>query len=157
MVEFSKQQRVEVGAAKIFMKFLGVKTTDRDFKFPDQADSIDVVYTPNDLKFQITSFDGGPSKLLNNGKYEYGIELDKVIDEYFIKPTKKKIAKYRAHGVSDVILLIHGIVKPGRSDMLEKDIKKQSSKIKKIAVESGFESIYFIFDINDEVILVYKR
>lgn len=157
MQKLSKQQITELQAAKIFIKFLGINHKNEDFKFPDQADSIDVIYVPNNLKFQVTSFDGGPSKLLNNGRYEYSIKLDKIIEEYFTKPTDKKTSKYQAHGVEDVILLIHGIVKPGRSNMLEKDIKEQSSKINDMATKSGFKAIYFVFDMNDEVVLLYKR
>ena len=154
--ELSKKQRTELGAAVIFIKSLNTNINYEDLTFPSEADVVDVIYEPQKIKFQVTSVDGGPNKLLRHEKYSYADKLDEIVDKYIIGPTKKKSEKYRGRGVSDVILLIHSINKPGRADELESDIKNRWKEIAKISKESGFKSIYLIFDMPEEALLIYN-
>jgi shikimate 5-dehydrogenase len=49
--ELSKKQRTELRAAVLFVKTLGLEINHNDFTFPEESDSVDVVYEPKKLKF----------------------------------------------------------------------------------------------------------
>ncbi len=153
--ELSKKQRTELRAAVLFVKALGLEINHNDFAFPEEADSVDVVYEPKKLKFQITSVDGGPNKLIRHNTYSWSVKLDEIIPKYIIEPITKKYKMYRGYGVSDVILLIHSLNKPGRNNELENDINDNMTEIITISRQSGFNSIYIVFDVSEEVLPVY--
>lgn len=149
------KQITELRASKIFIRSLKPDCEDKYFEFQDERGNTDIVYKPNNYKLQITSVDGGPNKLARHGRYEYGIKIDKLIDEYIIKPINNKFDLYRGHGVSDVILLIHTLNKPFRGNLLNKEIDSNRIRIKAAAEKSGFKSIYLVIDNQEEVILIY--
>ncbi|MEI6494953.1 MAG: hypothetical protein WCO03_02725, partial [bacterium] len=107
------------------------------------------------IKFQITSVDGGPNKLLRHGVYSLSIKLNEIVVKYIKEPLEKKYNMYRGHGVSDVILLIHSLNKPGRDDELENGIKENFLEIRAISKKSSFKSVYIVFDVSEEVVPVF--
>lgn len=153
--ELSKKKRTELRAAVLFVKALGLEVKHEDFIFPEEADSVDVVYEPKKIKFQITSVDGGPNRLIRHNTYSWSVKLDEIIEKYIIEPITKKYTMYRGYGVSDVVLLIHSLNKPGRDNELEDDINKNMAEIVKIAKLSGFNSIYVVFDVSELVVPVF--
>ncbi|NCN07097.1 hypothetical protein GW933_00225 [Candidatus Falkowbacteria bacterium] len=145
----------EFSAAKIYIRSLKLNFSDKDFEFPPQYDNIDIVYKPLNFKFQITSVDGGPNKLLRHGQYEYQIKVDKLIEEYVLFPINKKYDAYKGGGVDDIILLIHVLRKPFRDNLFDLEIDKNIGIIKECALRSKFKSIYLVFDFKNEVIRIW--
>lgn len=147
--------RTELIASKIFIRSLFPDCRDVDFELQEERGNIDVIYKPSDYKLQITSVDGGPNRLLRRGSYDFQIRADRLVDEYVFVPIDRKIECYRGYGVSDVILLIHVLNKPFGSDLFNREIISNSTRINEVAQKSGFKSIYFVIDNPEEVIKVY--
>ena len=151
----SKKQRTELRAVIIFVDSLNQTINASDFIFPEEASPVDVIYNPQKAKFQVTSVDGGPNKLIRHNKYEHKIKLTEIVDKYIIDPITKKYNTNFGYGVSDVILLIHSVIYPGRPGGLEADIQKRKKEITDISIKSGFKSIYLVFDMSGLTVPVY--
>ncbi|QQG52895.1 MAG: hypothetical protein HY931_01530 [Candidatus Falkowbacteria bacterium] len=153
--DLSKKQRTELRAAVLFVKSVGLNINYNDFIFPPEADSIDVIYEPEKIKFQVISVDGGPNKLIRHSTYSWSDKLDEIVGKYVVEPITKKYKCYMGRGVSDVILLIHSVNKPGRTNELESDILNNQKEIIEISKQSGFKSVFLVFDISEQVIPIY--
>jgi len=151
----SDKQKTELLGARIFVENLNLDVSNKFFNFPEESNPIDIIYTPSNLKFQITCFDGGSNRLEKYKQFSFKHELDKIIDQFILEPINKKFIKYRNVGVSDIILLLHYIDYPWTKEIFEKEIKERAFEINEASIKSGFKSIYLVFDIDYNVIKIY--
>ncbi|MCB9802928.1 hypothetical protein H6761_02840 [Candidatus Nomurabacteria bacterium] len=154
--QVDNQTKTEFRATRIFIRSQNLDDTEKNFKKEIDDLSIDIIYIPKSLKFQIVSVDGGPDKLMSKGEYEWSFLLTDFFRIYIKEPILKKTKKYAGQPGQDTILIIHALNMPATEEIITKTIEDNKNHINKLGNDSGFNKIFLIFDSKEKVFDLFK-
>lgn len=156
MLQIRPTEMIEFGATIIFLEFYFIPYTRGQLRSKEQNDSVDIYFDKANLKFQITTVEGGSIRLHRDKRYSSQTKADEAIYKYIINPVLNKTKRYGGRFTGNITLLIHIPILPPL-DWLNPENEKQKEFLEEIYLQSGFKDIYLIEEISKKAICLFSR